>query len=325
MRVLLTGASGFVGGHVAAALAADGHTLRVLARPTSDLSRVQDRIAETALADLREDTDLGPACAGIDAVVHVAGVTRGVRPANFHDVNAAGTARLAAAAVDAGVARFILVSSLAAQGPSASDAPADPRAPRAPVSAYGASKAAGEDVALRFADRMAVQVLRPPLVYGPGDRALLPFFQLAQRRLMLRLGAGRSRIAAIYGPDFAEATAALLTAQPGPSPYLHIADAGGPYTWNDLIDALGDAVGKRLFVLPLPALGWSLLAGLSTLAGRALKSDPLLDAARVAEMRQPAWLADSEALQALSGWRPRTALADGLRETVAWYRAQRWL
>ena len=177
----------------------------------------------------------------------------------FRRVNALGTAALARAAAAGGVGRFLLLSSLAAQGPSLGGVPAAPGAARRPVSAYGLSKAEGEDAALLAGGEMVVQILRPPAVYGPGDRGLLPFFRMARRRYVVRMGGGANQVAMIYGPDLAEAIGALIAGPPGRSPFFHVSDAEGPYTWQDLIAALGG--GLRAPGVAGAAAGGRLLAG----------------------------------------------------------------
>ncbi|MXV81458.1 MAG: NAD(P)H-binding protein, partial [Chloroflexi bacterium] len=129
MRVLLTGGSGFIGGHVARQLVTDGHDLRLLVRPTSDTAFIDDLTFERALGDLRRPDSLAVACAGMDAVVHCAAVLRAVRQEDFMQANRAGTGCLARSAAEAGVQRFVYISSIAAQGPSRSLTPEPPDTP----------------------------------------------------------------------------------------------------------------------------------------------------------------------------------------------------
>lgn len=368
MRVLLTGASGFVGHHTAWALSAAGHDLRLLARPSSDLSPFAELPHERVDAAL-DDADpaafaaafsavsSGPAGAdaaapdsgGIEAVVHVAGLTVASRARDFDRVNALGTAGLARAAAEAGVSRFLYISSLAAQGPSRDGVPAHPDAPCKPITDYGRSKAAGEEAVLRTAGPQAggmrVQILRPPAVYGPRDVALLPFFRMARRRFVTRVGDGRSRVSVIYGPDLGDAIAALLAqplvqadAQPEAPPQspprsppegrpriFHISDADGPYDWRTLIETLAAVFGHRLVTVPVPAAGFAALARVGVAVARLRGARPLLDPSRVQEMRQDAWLSDNAVLTAATGWTPSTPLDQGLAETLRWYREQGWV
>lgn len=327
MRVLLTGASGFVGHHTALALGAAGHDLRLLARPGSELSPLADLPHERVDAPLDRAgaTAFAAATAGVEAVVHVAGLTVARRAEEFHRVNARGTAGLAQAAAEAGVQRFLYISSLAAQGPSRDGVPAHPSAPCHPITDYGRSKAAGEEAALAQAGPMRVQILRPPVVYGPRDLGLLPFFQMAKRRYIARIGDGRNRISIVYGPDLADAIRALLAQAPGHPTHFHISDAAGPYDWRTLIDILAGVFGHRLLTVPIPAGAFAAMARASVALARLRNARPLLDGSRVEEMRQPAWLSDNAVLSAASGWTPSTPLDRGLAETLAWYREHGWI
>ncbi len=325
MRVLLTGGSGFVGGHIARRLAAEGHDLRLLLRRTSDTSFVDQLQFERALGDLRLPESLAAACRGVDAVVHAAAVLRAVRQGDFMQANRAGTRNLAESAAAAGVERFLYISSIAAQGPSPSRVPEPPETTLHPVSAYGRSKAAGEDEALQQRGRMQITILLPPLVYGPADTGLQAFFWLARRGVSARLGDGSNLVDAIYGPDLADAVAALLrTELPEVSRY-HIRDEAGPYTWNELLAALETAAGKRLWIPSLPPAAFHGLARCSEWWAMLTRSEPMLDRTRVVEMRQPAWICDASSLRRDTGWRAATTLAEGMRETMAWYREHGWV
>ncbi len=324
MRVLLTGASGFIGGHTARALVAAEHDVRALVRPTSDRAGLVDLPIERAVGDL-SGAGLAAACRDREAVIHVAGLTKARDEAEYQRINCEGTAQLASAAASAGVRRFLYVSSLAAHGPVSTEQYRDPGEPCRPVSPYGRSKAAGEAAALALRDQMAVQVLRPSVVYGPGDRGLLPFFRMARLRLIPVIGRGENRISFIYATDLVEGITALLAHEPDGSPYFHIADAEGPYTWRQLVGALSVAVGRSVAVVPAPALGFSAAAVLMEGVAKVVRRPALLDRGKVAEMKQRAWACDSAALTATTGWTPRTPLAAGLRDTVEWYRQHGWL
>ncbi|MYA00282.1 MAG: NAD-dependent epimerase/dehydratase family protein [Chloroflexi bacterium] len=325
MRVLLTGGSGFIGGHIARHLAAEGHELRLLVRPTSDTAFIDDLSFERALGDLRRPDSLAAACAGMDAVVHCAAVLRAVRQEDFMQANRAGTGGLAKSAAEAGVQQFVYISSIAAQGPSRSLTPEPPDTPLHPVSAYGRSKAAGEVEILKQSGRMQITMLRPPLVYGPADAGLLAFFWMARRGFAVRLGDGTNLVDAVYGPDLAGAVSAVLRADIPQVAKYHVANESGPYSWNQLLAALGTAAGRRLWIPSVPPACFQGLARCSEWWSRLTNNEPMLDRARVLEMRQPAWLCDPSSLTQETGWQANTALADGMQDTFNWYREQGWI
>lgn len=350
MRVLLTGASGFVGGHAAAALHRAGHELRLLTRASSDLSRLDaEQIPyERVVVDLDGDrAGLDAACEGVEAVVHIAARLRGRSEAEFMRTNADATAALGSAARNAGVGCFVYLSSLAAQGPAPGDAPEPTDVEPHPTSDYGRSKLAGEQALAETWRGAALAMIRAPLIYGPADRGLLPFFQAAERGFAPQLGDGSNRVAGVYGPDLAEAITAILERPPNEPAIWQISDGGGAYTWRDLLAALEQAAvqpgtgcgigaarllaaleqaaGRALRIIPLPPAIWSAMAATAEAFAASTGNEPLLDRSRAIEMRQPAWLADGSALEAATGWRPKVGIEQGIAETMRWYRQQNWL
>ena len=325
MRVLLTGGSGFVGGHIARALATEGHQLRLLVRPTSDTSLIDHLGFERSVGDLRDADALRSACRGVEAVVHSAALLRAARASDFLDANATGTADLAQAAVAAGVERFVYISSIAAQGPAPTTSPEPPDTTPHPVSPYGRSKAEGESALLAQRGGMHVAIVRPPVVYGPGDRGLHTFFWMARRGLCIKLGDGSNLIDVIYGPDLADAVVALLQASPQRAACYHACDSDGPYDWNQLLQTLGQAAGRRLWTASLSPGMFHGLARASELWAGLTRAEPTLDRARVLEMRQRAWLCDPSSLIDDTGWRAQTPLLAGLQQTLAWYIEHGWV
>lgn len=320
MRILLTGGSGFIGGHVARTLAAEGHQLRLLVRPTSDTSFVDDQSFERAVGDLRQPETLYSACEGMDVVVHSAAVLRASRQEDFMRANQEGTRQLSEAAANCGVERFVYVSSIAARGPAPGLEPEPPDAPHHPVSAYGRSKAAGEQAVLEHRGRFSITLIRPPLVYGPADTGLQAFFWMAQRGFCVRLDNGSNLIDVIYGPDLAEAIGAVLRSEAQELAQYDPRSDEGPFSWNDMLSSLEIAAGNRLRIPSVPGAAFHGLARCMEYWAALSRGAPMLDRNRVLEMRQPAWLCDSSTLTADTGWRAKTPLEDGLRQTMSWYR-----
>ncbi|MDX5399840.1 MAG: NAD(P)-dependent oxidoreductase, partial [Actinomycetes bacterium] len=188
MKVLLTGGTGFVGPSVAEALARRGHRIRALVRATSDRRRLETiEGLEFADGDVCTADSLPPALEGVDAVVHVAAVTKGLRRDDYFRVNHFGTRQLAEAAVAAGVPRFLHCSTLAVAGPMPLGRPSLEEDAPAPVSHYGTSKLAGEEAVRRHADKLHLTIVRPPIVYGPRDKDFFEVFKMAALGVGLKI------------------------------------------------------------------------------------------------------------------------------------------
>lgn len=326
MRVLVTGASGFLGSHVSDQLAAAGQELRLLLRPTSSTEFIQGFTYERANGDIRDAAALDAAVQGIDCVVHLAGLTSSLKESQYTEVNRRGTERILHAAVEAGVSKFVYVSSLAAQGPSLDGSMPDPQTSRPqPICAYGRSKLAGEYAALALKGRMQVVILRPPSVYGPRDRDFLTFFRLVDRwRVMPYYGDGLNRVSWINVLDCAAAIVAATLNETESGAVYTMAD-GEPHTWRELVEALATSLGKRPLGLYLPPQLFKVAGAVSGVAGSALGRTLNLTPEKVMQMSQRYWICDNQRINADLGWTPHFNAQDGIAATVKWYRQEGWL
>lgn len=308
----VTGATGFIGRHVVSELAARGYRLRVLTRRKPGEGLWPDVAPETVHGDLADGTALQQLVRGATVVVHLAGLIKGRSREHFFSVNREGTGALAAAVrAHAAQAHFLLVSSLAARRPELSD--------------YAASKRAGEDLAVDIIGR-PITVLRPPAVYGPGDRETLLFFRLARRRIVPMPGPPSARVAVIHVSDLSRAIADLAAAEPRGSIATALAD-GRPqgYSWREILLTAGQAVGNPLPTLvaaPGPVLrGLAAIGDVACRLGRA----SMLTSQKLRELRHTDWAVSNAELVPPQGWQARYDLASGFADAVAWYRRAGWL
>jgi nucleoside-diphosphate-sugar epimerase len=327
MKVLVTGATGFLGSHIAEQLAREGHAVRVLVRRTSDRSFLQGSDAEEALGDVTQPETLPAAVEGVEAIVHAAGLTKARSAAEFESVNAGGTANLLAALDPAQpLRRFVLISSITAHGPSEDGRVRPPEAPAAPVTTYGRSKLGGEEAVRSWAsDGRPATIIRPPVIYGPRDRELLPFFHLARWRLAPLLGDGTNVVSFVYVEDAARAAVLAATAGDDAPSATYALDDGAVHTWRDLLAAVEQAVGRKALRIPSPPWAYAAAALVSELYGRLRRQAVIFTRDKVVEMRQRYWVCSHEEISRDLGWGPQVGIGEGTALTVAWYRQHGWL
>jgi nucleoside-diphosphate-sugar epimerase len=328
MKILLTGGSGFLGSYVAEQLTAEGHTVRALVRPRSD-KRVLEKLARVEFAPgaIEDRASLGPALEGVDAVIHVAGIVKARKPADFFEVNTQGTKNvLDAALARGGISRFVYVSSLAAVGPSLDGTPVPDDAEPKPVTHYGRSKLEAEREVLAVKDRIPVTVVRPPLIYGPRDRETLAFFTSVKNGVLPMTGDGTNTLSVVYASDCAAAIVRAVTATHGESGRTYFVDDGAVYVWREALGEIEQAMGKRAWVRVGMPLGVVKVAAAATqLWGKVSGTAQMLTLDKVNELTQPHWVCSGEGARRDLGWAPRVQWRQGVQETVNWYRAEGWL
>lgn len=300
LTLAITGATGFVGTRLLDAALAAGHNVRALTR------RPQAPRAGVTWVDgaLDRPASLASLVKGADAVIHVAGVVNAPDEAGFEAGNVIGTGAMLGAAEKAGTRRFVHVSSLAAREPE--------------LSLYGASKARSE--ALVAASPLATAIVRPPAIYGPGDRELLEMFKMAAHGLVLLPPPGR--LSLLHVDDLARLLLALAdTAAPSG---VTEPDDGRPGGWShrEFGEALGTAVGRKVRTISMPRLAMAAAARADRLVrGARAKLTP----DRAAYFAHPDWVADPAFAVPVATWRAEIPTPQGLADTAAWYRSKGWL
>jgi nucleoside-diphosphate-sugar epimerase len=324
-RVLITGATGFVGSHVAERLASQGTPLRALVRTPAKAEFLRSLDADLVEGALDRPESLARAVDGVDVIVHIAAATHAKSAADFHRINEQGTRDLIRAAqrADSRPRRFVYLSSLAAAGPSPDGRPIGPRDEPRPLTAYGRSKLAGEVAALEASAEWQVAILRAPAVYGPRDPELFRFFRLAAWGIMPVPAGPARRLQLVNVADLADAIvlAALDSQAVG---LFHIAEPT-PYEWTEVTRLMAGALGKRARTFPVPRLVLAAAATLSEGASRLAGRSSVFNREKVLELLAPAWLCETETARAAFGFEAKVALPEGLRQTAQWYRNNGWL
>ena len=322
MKALVTGATGFVGSHLAEALRARGDEVTALVRSPAKAAALGPLGVRAIAGDLDDPASLARAVEGQDVVFHVAGLVAAGSEQEFLRCNRDGTASLVSAAARAKVSRLVYVSSMAAGGPAPPGRPLTGTEPPNPVTAYGRSKLAGE--AAVSSGRLPWVIVRPPTVYGPRDREVLKVFRMARWGVAPVFGDGSQQLSAVHGADLAQALIAAGTAA-GTTGQVYYACHPEVVTSAEFVRAVGRAMGRTVHLLPIPpSLGRGLL-GVTELSARMTGRSTILTRDKANEFFQVAWTGDPDPLTRDSGWRAAHDLGSGLADTCRWYRSMGWL
>ena len=330
MRVLVTGATGFLGSHIVQALITQGHHVRALVRSSSDTTWLNAlEQTESVVADLHNHQTILPALEGVDAIVHAAGGGKIKRVKDFYYQNTHITEELIQSIRKSkhGDLRLILISSIAASGPSRKSGPKSEGDLARPVSHYGRSKLEAESICQSIANRTHLTILRPPALYGPRDTKLLTVFKGVQKGLLLKPPG--KQMSLLYGPDCADAVLASLGGNQK-SGSIYFVDDGEVHTWRGFGQSIRDALSeggkrKRLLSVRVPSglIYWGGAAG--EIKARITGKPALLTRDKWRDGKQRYWLCSSERIHQELGFRAKTSLSTGIEQTLNWYRNEGWL
>jgi nucleoside-diphosphate-sugar epimerase len=322
----LTGATGFLGSHICDHLLAAGFAVRASVRPTSDLRWLVDKPIVTCQVNLADAPDCRRFLTGTVGLIHCAGVVSSTTAADYHHGNVTTTEALLKAAQKVWSGNngetFVLISSLAAHGPAGLDRPATETDPCRPITAYGRSKAAAENLLTATAWPFRTVALRPPALFGPRDRAFLPLLRAARKGWTVQFGRHLQGLSLVDGRDAADAAVILLQTARAHGPFF-VDDGKRGYSWAELADILARITERRVRSLSIP------LGLLKTLAwfARPLPggSVGVFRPDRIRDLDCPGWVCDGSHLERTTNWQPRYPAARGLGTTLAYYLEHGWL
>lgn len=321
MRVLVTGATGFTGGHLARELRRRGNDVVALVRDERKAAPLQAAGIELVRGDIVESDRVRQAVTGCDVVYHTAALYREAKHGDevYRRVNVDGTRNVVEASLHAGVSRVVHCSTVGVHGDVA--VPADESAPFSPGDVYQSTKLEGELIVQRYIERgSAATIFRPVGIYGPGDLRFLKLFRTVARGQFRMIGSGSVMYHMTYIDDLVDGII-LCGEHPAARGKTYI--LGGPRytTLNELVAAVAAAVGRdpprgRIPLWPVKAGAW-----LCERLCKPFKIEPPLHMRRLDFFIKDRGFTSAKAARDL-GYAPRVSLADGFARTAAWYRQQ---
>lgn len=321
----VTGGTGFIGRHVIQHLLNQQQEIVALARRPEVLEKLFPRI-HIVPGDLESISRYLPILATCTGVIHLAGLIKARNTQEYEQVNAMGTRSLVEALYEIPHdIRLVYMSSLAAIGPSLDGNPVDESTLPHPVSAYGASKLKGEQFVRTAPSHVKWTILRPPAVYGPGDRAFLPYFRITQKGWNLYIGDPTRRFSLVYVHDLAEGLLHVLMHKAAVGKTYFITDPN-EYTWESVAKTLTQIFGiprPRKIIIPQKIILWT--AAWNEWMARIFRREAFFSRDKVEEILQPSWVCSGLKLSTELGFTPSTPLQEGLLATLRWYQKHHWL
>ena len=326
MRVMVTGATGFVGSHLVEALCEKKVQVNVFTRKSSNDKWITGLPLNRHYGDMSDPESLRDALDGVETVFHLAGVTKAYDEKTYIKVNAEGTKHLldACLAMSSPPKRIVIVSSLAAAGPSTKDRPKKESDPCEPVSPYGRSKRMTEEVAAFYTERLSIVIVRPPAVYGPRDGDFLSSFKLIKKGWDVIPGSGDMILSLIHARDLADGII-LASEADVPSGEKFFLSDGEIHSWTKVAAAMGKVMGVSVQTIHIPAFVAKTAALFSEFTSRLHGQPPVLNRQRVNEWLYKYWTCDITSAEERIGFEPRISLIEGLEDTYKWYHSQGWL
>jgi nucleoside-diphosphate-sugar epimerase len=326
LRVLVTGATGFTGGHLARALAGRGYYVRALVRDLGRAAPLRDAGIDLVEGDLRSDRGLRQACRDVEVVYHIAAMYReaGLKDEVYRAVNAQAVGALVHAAAAERVTRVVHCSTVGVHG-DVKRPPANEDAPLAPGDIYQQTKLEGERLASEAAAAtgMEVVIARPTGIYGPGDRRLLKLFRGVARRRFIVLGHGRIYYHLTYIDDLIEGFR-LCGEVPGAAGRTYILAGGEVTTLDELVGLIAEAAHVAPPRRHLPVWPFWIAGAACEAICAPLGIEPPLYRRRVDFFTKSRAFDIARARKEL-GYAPKTGLREGIRKTLDWYRTAGWL
>lgn len=324
-RVLVTGATGFVGSHLAESLLLDGYNVRLLVRDSTRLRWFNPRSFEITVGDLTGEKAIQEAVQSVDIVIHCAGVTKAAKSSEFFRVNEYATRLLARASENAGVKRFVQCSTLAVCGPSSLGSRLRESDAELPITNYGRSKLAGEIAVREELERTEWTIVRPPAVMGPRDEQFVPLFKMMLRWGIYTQVGWSQRLYSLIGVNDLVRVLKLAAFTESASSKTYFAALPNPFEWGDVAYEFSTLYNRRLTRIIVPEFVSRSIGLLGDFSTKMTGKPALLSSEKVREILAHGWVCDVGKINRDIGFCCQDSIKDVLRTTCEFYVKERWI
>jgi dihydroflavonol-4-reductase len=323
---VVTGSNGFIGSHLVDLLLENNYIVRCITRKSSDLKWLKDKDIQIFDSGLMDKDELRKAFQGADYIYHVAGVVKSKKPEGYFLGNVETTRVLLETAIEFKntIKKFLIVSSQTATGPSYNGKVITENDPCNPITTYGRSKLAEEELAKNFMDRLQITICRAPAVFGERDTEIYIFFRTFNKGLMTTIGFDKKLISLIYVKDLVKGF--MLAAESEKSSgQTYFISSEKYYTWDEIGEITSKVLGKKPVKIKVPHLVVYNIAAFAQFVAMFSSKPATLNIEKARDLTRYAWICDSgKAIRELN-YRQSIPLEEGIKRTCDWYKQQGWL
>jgi dihydroflavonol-4-reductase len=323
---IVTGANGFVGSHLVDLLLSKNYIVRCITRKSSNLRWLEGKNVEIHDCGLNDKDKLKKVFDGAEYIYHVAGVVKSKLPEGYFNGNVETTRTLLDTALEykSTIKKFLVVSSQTAVGPSFSEKPVDETAECQPITTYGKSKLAEENLAKSYMDKLPITICRAPAVYGERDTEILIFFKTFSQGLMTTIGFDRKKLSLIHVLDLVNGFYLAATSEKSAGQTYFISSEKF-YTWEEVGEVTGKALNKKPIKVKVPHSIVYSLAAIAQFFAMFSSKPATLNIEKAKDITRRYWTCDtSKAIKEL-GYRQNISVEDGVKRTCDWYKQMKWI
>ncbi|MCX6173476.1 MAG: NAD(P)-dependent oxidoreductase [Ignavibacteriales bacterium] len=323
---VVTGASGFVGSHLVDKLLAEGHQVKCILRKTSSKRWLENKPVEIIDTGLFDKDTLKKILKDADYLFHVAGVVKAKNKEDYFKGNVETTQNLLdiLSEVNPNIKRVVIVSSQTACGPSLDGRPVTEETKEHPITTYGRSKYAQEQLAKKYMDKLPITIIRPPAIYGQRDTEIYLFFKTYKQGLMGLIGFDKKQVSIVHVEDLVNGIYLAATSKKSIGQTYFIGSEQY-YNWKEIGEVCHKAFGKKAFTIKIPHFIVYTVAAIAQFFALFSSKAATFNLEKARDFVQSAWTCDvSKAVDDL-GFRQNVSLEDGMKRTIDWYKEMKWL
>jgi len=322
----VTGANGFVGSHLVDHLLENGDEVRCITRKSSNLRWIENKPVQIYDCGLFDIDGLKEALNDVDILYHVAGVVKAKNEKGYFNGNVKTTKNLLEVLleINPNIKKVVIVSSQTACGPSTAREVCNEETEPHPITTYGRSKLAQEKLVLSYSEKLPITIIRPPAVFGERDTEIYLFFKTYQKGLMSLVGFDNKKVSLIYVKDVVKGIHLAANSQKAVS-QIYFISSKEYYTWPQIGQVLQEVIGKKAITLRLPHFLVYGVAAVAQFFSMFSSKAATFNLEKARDFVQAYWTCDISKAEKELGYRQEFSLEDGLKRTIDWYRAEKWL